>query len=43
MLKSYSLSSLSEFLRHQVLRELDIHARLQHPHIVQLIATFKVG
>ncbi|KAG2428428.1 hypothetical protein HXX76_011548 [Chlamydomonas incerta] len=43
VLKAYNLSSLSTFLRHQVLRELDIHARLTHPSVVQLYSTFKEG
>ena len=43
VLKAYNLMGLSAFLRHQVLRELDIHARLHHPSIVHLIAAFKVG
>ncbi|KAG2451016.1 hypothetical protein HYH02_004286 [Chlamydomonas schloesseri] len=43
VLKAYNLSSLSTFLRHQVLRELDIHARLVHPSVVQLYSTFKEG
>ena len=42
VLKAYNLMGLSTFLRHQVLRELDIHARLHHPSIVHLIAAFKV-
>ena len=42
VLKAYNLSGLSTFLRHQVLRELDIHARLSHTSIVHLIAAFKV-
>ncbi|KAG2428429.1 hypothetical protein HXX76_011549 [Chlamydomonas incerta] len=43
VLKAYNLSGLSTFLRHQVLRELDIHARLTHTSIVHLIAAFKEG
>ncbi|KAG2428438.1 hypothetical protein HXX76_011558 [Chlamydomonas incerta] len=43
VLKAYNLMGLSTFLRHQVLRELDIHARLHHPSIVHLIAAFKEG
>ncbi|KAG2486070.1 hypothetical protein HYH03_015276 [Edaphochlamys debaryana] len=43
VLKAYNLMGLSAFLRHQVLRELDIHSRLQHPSIVHLIAAFKEG
>ncbi len=42
VLKAYNLMGLSAFLRHQVLRELDIHARLHNPSIVHLIAAFKV-
>ncbi|KAG2451009.1 hypothetical protein HYH02_004279 [Chlamydomonas schloesseri] len=41
VLKAYNLMGLSTFLRHQVLRELDIHARLHHPSIVHLLAAFK--
>ncbi|GLC40736.1 hypothetical protein PLESTM_001106700 [Pleodorina starrii] len=33
VLKVYSLATLTDFLRHQVLRELDIHSRLMHPGI----------
>ncbi|EFJ52922.1 hypothetical protein VOLCADRAFT_45025, partial [Volvox carteri f. nagariensis] len=43
VLKIYTLSSLSDFLRNQVLRELDIHSRLDHPHVVQLLAAFREG
>ncbi|PNH09413.1 Aurora kinase A [Tetrabaena socialis] len=43
VLKAYNLTGLSSFLRHQVLRELDIHARLRHVGIVHLIAAFKEG
>ncbi|KAG2428441.1 hypothetical protein HXX76_011561 [Chlamydomonas incerta] len=42
-LKVYDTSGLNTFLRHQVLRELDIHARLTHTSIVQLYAAFKEG
>eukprot|EP00198_Chlamydomonas_reinhardtii_P005791 XP_001695127.1 predicted protein [Chlamydomonas reinhardtii] len=42
-LKAYDTSGLNTFLRHQVLRELDIHARLTHTSIVQLYAVFKEG
>ncbi len=42
VLKVYSVSSLSDFLRNQVLRELDIHSRLDHPNVVQLLAAFRV-
>ncbi|KAG2451298.1 hypothetical protein HYH02_003904 [Chlamydomonas schloesseri] len=43
VLKLYQLSSLSDFLRHQVLRELEIHSRLRCPSMVQLLAAFKEG
>ncbi|KXZ52976.1 hypothetical protein GPECTOR_8g348 [Gonium pectorale] len=42
-LKTYRLSELSPFLRHQVLRELSIHSRVNHPGVAQLIAAFKEG
>ncbi|GFR42340.1 hypothetical protein Agub_g3251 [Astrephomene gubernaculifera] len=41
VLKVYTLTNLSDFLRNQVLRELDIHSRLDHPGVVQLLAAFK--
>eukprot|EP00198_Chlamydomonas_reinhardtii_P008723 XP_001698060.1 predicted protein [Chlamydomonas reinhardtii] len=43
VLKAYTLSSLSDFLRNQMLRELDIHARLQHPAVVQILGAFREG
>ncbi|KAG2435727.1 hypothetical protein HXX76_006924 [Chlamydomonas incerta] len=43
VLKLYQLSSLSDFLRHQVLRELEIHSRLRCPSMVQLLAAFREG
>lgn len=43
VLKAYDLGGLSSFLRHQVLRELDIHSRLRHAGVVQLLAAFKEG
>ncbi|PNH07268.1 Serine/threonine-protein kinase Aurora-3 [Tetrabaena socialis] len=43
VLKTYTLSTLTDFLRNQVLRELDIHARLDHPGIVQMLAAFREG
>ncbi|KAG2502234.1 hypothetical protein HYH03_000720 [Edaphochlamys debaryana] len=43
VLKAYSLSTLTDFLRNQVLRELDIHSKLEHPGVVQLYAAFKEG
>ncbi|PNH06107.1 Serine/threonine-protein kinase Aurora-3 [Tetrabaena socialis] len=43
VLKSYTLSTLTDFLRNQVLRELDIHSRLEHPSVVQLLAAFREG
>ncbi|KAG2439626.1 hypothetical protein HXX76_004978 [Chlamydomonas incerta] len=43
VLKAYTLSSLSDFLRNQMLRELDIHARLQHPSVVQILGAFREG
>ncbi|KAG2426078.1 hypothetical protein HXX76_013266 [Chlamydomonas incerta] len=43
VLKAYNLQGLSPFLRHQVLRELDIHSRLAHDGIVQLYGAFRDG
>ncbi|KAG2439627.1 hypothetical protein HXX76_004979 [Chlamydomonas incerta] len=43
VLKAYALSGLSDFLRNQVLRELDIHSRLCNPGVVQLLAAFREG
>ncbi|KXZ55543.1 hypothetical protein GPECTOR_2g1092 [Gonium pectorale] len=43
VLKVYALDGLTDFLRHQVLRELDIHSRLKHPGVVQLLAAFREG
>ncbi|PNH08521.1 putative spindle assembly checkpoint kinase [Tetrabaena socialis] len=43
VLKCYSLATLSDYLRHQALRELDIHSRLRHPDLVQLLAAFRSG
>ncbi len=43
VLKAYKLAGLSSFLRHQVLRELDIHSRLDHPGVVRLLAAFRVS
>ncbi|PNH01888.1 putative spindle assembly checkpoint kinase, partial [Tetrabaena socialis] len=43
VLKLYALPQLSDFLRHQVLRELDIHSRLKHPDLVALLAAFRDG
>ncbi|GFR48358.1 hypothetical protein Agub_g10247, partial [Astrephomene gubernaculifera] len=40
-LKCYSLGRLSEFLTHQVMREVRVHSRLEHPNVVQLLAAFK--
>lgn len=42
VLKAYNLAGLSVFLRHQVLRELDIHSRLSHSGVVHLMAAFRV-
>ena len=42
VLKAYALSSLTDFLRNQVLRELHIHSRLENPGVVQLLAAFRV-
>ncbi|GFR48886.1 hypothetical protein Agub_g10829 [Astrephomene gubernaculifera] len=41
VLKIYPLTELTDFLRYQVLRELDIHSRLRHPGVVQLLAAFR--
>ncbi|KAG2502235.1 hypothetical protein HYH03_000721 [Edaphochlamys debaryana] len=43
VLKAYSLSTLTDFLRNQVLRELDIHSKLEHPSIVQMLGAFREG
>ncbi|KAG2453971.1 hypothetical protein HYH02_001017 [Chlamydomonas schloesseri] len=43
VLKAYCLTGLSPFLTHQVARELDIHARLHHEHIVHLFGAFRDG
>ncbi|KAG2501711.1 hypothetical protein HYH03_000212 [Edaphochlamys debaryana] len=43
VLKVYSLTQLTTFLTYQVLRELDIHSRLRHPGVVQLLAAFREG
>ncbi|GLI70377.1 hypothetical protein VaNZ11_015157, partial [Volvox africanus] len=43
VLKAYNLAGLSNFLRNQVLRELNIHSRLRHPGIVHLLAAFREG
>ncbi|GLC41476.1 hypothetical protein PLESTF_000285800 [Pleodorina starrii] len=43
VLKIYSLDDLSEFLTHQMLRELHIHSQLEHPGIAQLYGAFKEG
>eukprot|EP00198_Chlamydomonas_reinhardtii_P008722 XP_001698059.1 predicted protein [Chlamydomonas reinhardtii] len=43
VVKAYALSGLSDFLRHQVLRELRIHSRLCNPGVVQMLAAFREG
>lgn len=43
VVKAYALSGLSDFLRHQVLRELRIHSRLCNPGVVQMLAAFRVS
>ncbi|KAG2423222.1 hypothetical protein HXX76_015479 [Chlamydomonas incerta] len=43
VLKAYCLPSLTPFLTHQALREVHVHKRLSHPHIVQLIGAFREG
>lgn len=43
VLKAYRLAGLSDFLLYQVLRELDIHCRLQHDGVVRLLVAFQVG
>jgi hypothetical protein len=41
-LKVYYMAMLASFNRHQVLREVRLHASLDHPHIIQLYAAFQV-
>lgn len=41
-LKMYYMAMLASFNRHQVLREVRLHASLDHPHIIQLYAAFQV-
>jgi serine/threonine protein kinase len=36
------MAMLASFNRHQVLREVRLHASLDHPHIIQLYAAFQV-
>ena len=43
VLKVYNWESLAPLNRHQVQREIRIHARLRHPFIIQLYAAFQVG
>lgn len=42
-LKVYRLASCSALARLHLFREVTLHARLDHPHIVQFFAAFKVG
>ncbi|KXZ42761.1 hypothetical protein GPECTOR_120g428 [Gonium pectorale] len=41
VLKAYALSSLTDFLTHQALREVRVHSGVEHPEVVQLLAVFK--
>lgn len=42
MLKTYNMPQVANNMQHLIYREVGIHARMQHQHVVHLYAAFKV-
>ena len=43
VLKVYDLTAICELYQFQIFREIRLHSKLQHPHVVDLLAAFREG